>query len=317
MTGKDKNSDFSAGRRQFISKLCIAAAAGLANPSLIKASSGETVAGANTFSLPAMPSINLGPHRISRLVCGSNPLLGYSYLGSHTDRQMKEYFTVERTVDFLNKCERAGITAHQSSGRSDYFNLLWESGSKLKIISLQSEIGNIKPAIESARPIAIVHHGGVTDRLFDEGKHQLVHDFVKAVKEQGILAGVSAHNPDIIKKIANSGWEVDLFMTCFYYLTRKHEDTDPLKVLPVSSYHFLKEDPVRMTEVIRQVKQPCLAFKILGAGRRCTSQEEVEAAFKFAFENIKPTDGVIVGMFPWYFDEITANVNFANEFGGG
>lgn len=315
MTGQDKKSDYSEGRRQFISKICIAAAAGMVNSAVIKASSGKTVTGPDTFSLPAMPSINLGPHRISRLICGSNPLLGYSYLGTHTDRQMKEYFTVERTVDFLNKCERAGITAHQSSGRSDYFNSLWESGSKLKIISLQSEIDKIRSVIESARPIAIVHHGGVSDRLFAEGKQELVHDFVKAVKDQGIMAGVSAHNPDVIKKIADDGWEVDLFMTCFYNLTRRHGKEDPVMAIPYGSYQFLKDDPNVMTSLVRQVKQPCLGFKILGAGRMCSSQEDVEAAFRFAFDNIKPSDGLIVGMFPWYFDEITANVNFANEFG--
>ena len=70
-----------------------------------------------------------------------------------------------------------------------------------------------------------------------------------------------------------------------------------------------------MTQVVRQVKQPCLGFKILGAGRQCTSQERVRAAFQFAFENIKPTDGVIVGMFPWFFDEIGANAQYARELG--
>ena len=39
------------------------------------------------------------------------------------------------------------------------------------------------------------------------------------------------------------------------------------------------------------------------------------AAFRFAFENIKPADGVIVGMFPWYFDEVTANSGYAREYG--
>jgi hypothetical protein len=39
------------------------------------------------------------------------------------------------------------------------------------------------------------------------------------------------------------------------------------------------------------------------------------AAFKFAFENIKPTDGVIVGMFPWFFDEIGANTQYTKEYG--
>jgi hypothetical protein len=70
-----------------------------------------------------------------------------------------------------------------------------------------------------------------------------------------------------------------------------------------------------MSQVIRQVKQPCLAFKILGAGRLTSSQKEVMAAFKFAFDNIKPTDGIIVGMFPWYFDEVSANSEYSIEYG--
>jgi hypothetical protein len=90
---------------------------------------------------------------------------------------------------------------------------------------------------------------------------------------------------------------------------------ETLPTLPVGAYHFLRDDPRVMTSVIRQVKQPCLAFKILGAGRLCSSQEDVIAAFKFAFENIKPTDGIIVGMFPWYFDEVTANVRYTKEYG--
>jgi hypothetical protein len=228
---------------------------------------------------------------------------------------MKEYFTVERIVEFLGNCEKSGITAHQSSGRSDYFQSLWESGTKLKIISLQAEREKLKEAVSSAKPIAIVHHGGVSDRLFAEGKHNIVHDFVKAVKDLGILAGISAHNPDVIKKIADDGWDVDLFMACFYNLTRKHGKEDSVMAIPYGSYQFLKDDPKVMTSIIRQVKQPCLAFKILGAGRMCSSQEDVEAAFRFAFENIKPTDGVIVGMFPWFFDEIRANAQYVNKFG--
>ena len=70
-----------------------------------------------------------------------------------------------------------------------------------------------------------------------------------------------------------------------------------------------------MTRVVRQVRQSCLGFKILGAGRLCADQQSVRAAFKFAFENIKPIDGVIVGMFPWCFDEVSANAQFTRELG--
>ena len=51
------------------------------------------------------------------------------------------------------------------------------------------------------------------------------------------------------------------------------------------------------------------------AGRLCSNQQTVRAAFQFAFENLKPTDGVIVGMFPWCFDEVSANAQFTRELG--
>jgi hypothetical protein len=296
-------------RREFISKISLAATAGLMSSNALNSAAPEYPAASS------IPEIRLGPHNISRLIVGSNPMLGYSYMGPHTDRHMKDYFTTGRTAEFLLSCEKAGITAHQSSSRFDYMNLLREKGSKMKIITLQSDRKDISSAIENASPIGLAHHGGVTDRLFAEGKSEVVHDFVKAVKDKGILAGVSAHNPDVIKQIADKGWEVDFFMACFYYLTRKTDKPESIPTLPVGAYHFMKDDPVAMTQVIRQVKQPCLAFKILGAGRLTSDQKEVTAAFKFAFDNIKPADGIIVGMFPWYFDEVSANAKYSIEYG--
>ena len=304
----------SLDRRDFIRKISLAASIGLTGINM--PAYGSIFASSPTGeNQNLLPEINLGHHKISRLICGSNPFLGYSYLGQHTDKHMKEYFTPERAADLLIKCEQAGITAHQSSSRYDYMSLLREKGSGMKIFTLLSAKEEIRPALESAKPIGLVHHGGVTDRLFAEGKADAVHDFVKAVKDQGILAGVSAHNTDVIKAIADKGWEVDFFMCCFYFLTRKMEHPELLPTLPVGSYHFMKDDPKAMTAVMRQVKQPCLGFKILGAGRLCSNQNDVMAAFRFALENIKPTDGIIVGMFPWYFDEVKANSGYAREYG--
>jgi hypothetical protein len=313
-----KNSrikNHTTGRREFLTMISAAASLGVLGASGISSS----VAG-DHYAEPAdqdsaMPTITLGRYRISRLICGSNPLLGYSYMGAHTDRHMKEYFTPERTVEMLLKCEKVGITAHQFSSRMDYIPLLRDSGSKLKLINLDSQPEKIDETIRIAQPIAMVHHGGVTDRLFADGKADQVHDYVKRIKDKGLLAGVSAHNPDNIRRIADEDWENDFFMTCFYYLTRKLPKDEPMSVLPVGSYNFYRDDPKAMTAVVRQVKKPCLGFKILGAGRQCSSEDKVRAAFKFAFDNIKPTDGVIVGMFPWYFDEMTANAQYARELG--
>ena len=310
------NSNISVfGRREFLSKVTFTTALSLLGTSGSMGAYSEKNSCYPDQSLTTMPSIMLGQHRISRLICGSNPILGYSYLGQHTDKQMNDYYTTERIVELLLKCEQLGISAHQSSSRHDYMNMLRERGSKIKVFTLTSSRENIDSDIDNASPIALVHHGGVTDRLFAEGSSDVVHDYVKAVKDRGIMAGVSAHNPDVIKKIADDGWEVDFFMTCFYYLTRKMDKPETLPTLPVGAYHFLRDDPKVMTSVIRQVKQPCLAFKILGAGRLCSSQEDVISAFKFAFENIKQTDGIIVGMFPWYFDEVSTNSQYTMEYG--
>jgi hypothetical protein len=48
-------------------------------------------------------------------------------------------------------------------------------------------------------------------------------------------------------------------------------------------------------------------FKILAAGRLARSPQEVDKAFKDAFDNIKPQDCILVGMFPRFQDQVKEN----------
>ena len=89
-------------RRSFLAQL-----AGLAAASALRPTRALEAAEASPPSGP-LPTIQIGKHRISRLVAGSNPILGYSYSGQHTDRHMKEYYTPQRTAEFLQNCERRG-----------------------------------------------------------------------------------------------------------------------------------------------------------------------------------------------------------------
>jgi hypothetical protein len=68
-----------------------------------------------------------------------------------------------------------------------------------------------------------------------------------------------------------------------------------------------------MTEMVRKTSKPCLAFKIMGAGRNGYKPEQVEAAFRFAYTNIKPNDAVIVGMWPKFKDEIAENCEITRK----
>ena len=71
---------------------------------------------------------------------------------------------------------------------------------------------------------------------------------------------------------------------------------------------FCEDDPPRMCEAIRQTSKTCLSFKILAASRKCATQDNVAAAFRFAFDHVKPSDAVVVGMFPKYSDQVAQNV---------
>lgn len=267
-----------------------------------------------------LPTIPLGEHRVTRLIAGYNPIGGHSHTTLNMARHMREYFTVEQTAEFLLHCERQGINTWQydhTEKVQQALRLAREKGCGLQLICLHAERANDVPLKEvmQFQPIAIVHHGGVTDALFRAGQAQQVHDFVKKVHDCGVLAGVSSHNPENIRRMADEGWENDLFMACFYYVTRPREEMlRDLGKVPVGE-PFFESDPDDMTQVIRSVDKPCLAFKILAAGLLGWSPASVEQAFQYAFRQIKPTDAVIVGMFPRYTDEVAENAELTRKYG--
>ncbi len=58
-------------------------------------------------------------------------------------------------------------------------------------------------------------------------------------------------------------------------------------------------------------------YKVLAAGRRIGTPAEVRQAFETAFENIKPTDAVIVGMYQQFGDQVGENVALVRSLAAG
>jgi hypothetical protein len=308
------NAPLCAERREFLGHLSVALAAAVWQGSSL---AGDSPA---RSTLP-MPTIVLGKHRLSRLVAGWNPIGGHSHTTLDMANAMREWFTVERTAEFLLACEQRGITAWQydhTDKACAALRLARDKGSHLQVLCLHAERpfdASLKTVVADTAPMGIVHHGGVTDALFRAGKDRQVRDFVKKVKDLGLLAGVSSHSPEHIKRIADAGWENDFFMTCFYYVNRPAEEQRRLLGKVTVGEPFFESDPADMTAVMRQVDRPCLGFKILAAGRSCWSKPAVEQAFRYAFANIKPSDGIIVGLFPRYADQVAEDADLARRFG--
>jgi hypothetical protein len=272
---------------------------------------------------PALPTVRLGKHEITRLVIGANPFNGYSYGIPSLDRHMREWFTPENVCEVLRQASANGLNTFQFSynprAMSDLKRYRDGGGTMQWILlgggAMKDDLALI-PQAAALGPIGIVHHGGVTDQRFRAGEHQKVRQFLQRVRDAGVLAGLSSHNPANIEYAEEHGWPADFYMTCFYNLTRTKDETRKmLGELPLGSV-FLEGDPARMCRVVRQTSKPCLAFKILGAGRMGDTPQNLEKAFRFAFDNIKPRDAVIVGMYPRFKDEVREDADLVRRIAG-
>ena len=143
-----------------------------------------------------------------------------------------------------------------------------------------------------------------------------MHDYVKAAHDCGVLAGVSAHNPDCIKRVADEGWEVDFFMTCFYFLTRKivHEDAEiptldfGLAVLQGRPEGDDRGDPPGETALPRLQdpgRRPPLLEPADGARGVPVRLREHQAHRRRHRRHV-----------PWFFDEVSANAGYTRELAG-
>src|SRR5439155_3986231 len=128
------------------------------------------------------------------------------------------------------------------------------------------------------------------EKLHRQGKLTVLTDLLKRIRDQGVLVGLSAHNPALIKLAEEKGWDVDYYMCCLYYLTRPRDEFQKLlgADLPIGEI-YLPSDPPRMFKVIKSTRKPCLVYKVLAAGRRIGTPAEVRKCFETALGNIKPS----------------------------
>jgi len=281
---------------------------------------GQASAAANSSSVDqqALPQIQLGPYSISRLICGANCFNGGSHLSVFVNRAMKEYYTEEQIFRTLSRCQEVGINCWQDGlGNLDMYGRFVDRGLQMRFIALAAgDPANID-RLKQGGCVAIAHHGEVTDQMFKRGELDKAQDFLKRVRDAGLVVGVSTHMPDVVDAIESKGWDLDYYMTCVYQRHRSKEDLEKLlgqAPIPVGEV-YLPNDPPRMFQAIQQTRRTCLAFKILAAGRLSDRSQWVENAFQQTFTGIKPSDGVIVGIYDRYSDQPAENAGYVQRFG--
>lgn len=266
------------------------------------------------------PQVSFGPHRISRLIVGGNPVSGNSHWSPALDREMMDYFSAANVKKLLRACEAAGINTWQSRADRHIMRLLREyrnEGGKIQwIAQTASELADVFRNIRDAAAggaIGVYHHGNRTDALFRSGKLDELRDILKAMKDAGVRAGVGTHVPEVVDVIESKGWEVDFYMTCLYNLTRPKDEVARIAGREIQGEFFYDPDREKMLERVRRTQKPCLVFKVYGATRKCGSAAEMKNAMAQVLRYAKPSDALVIGMFPKYKDQVTENCRLFAE----
>lgn len=317
----------SCSRRAFLKTASLVGAGLVASHHL-----GQELAGVQekTGVLKGMPMIPFGTQPISRLILGSNPVRGTTHSFGGLNTILRKYYTVERAIELLQASERAGITYFQTEMTPVVLEALRryrEQGGKIQFMATVTEDFapgdprwpyNPKKYEEmfACGPTSANVIGTWASRCYRAGKMELIHDQVKKLHDRGLRTGLTMHTPETLEYAVEKDWEVDFYMPLAYNISRSREEWQKLlgDERPVGEI-YLAKDPERLCALVRQIPKQCFIFKILAAGRLARRPRSREAAFKFILENIKPIDGIVVGMSTMLGDEPKENAELTIKYG--
>jgi hypothetical protein len=269
----------------------------------------------NDTTIQTLPTISLGPHQVSRLIIGDNPIYGYSHFNQLLSQHQSEFHTPDQVMATLRRAEACGVNTWQNSinprSVSDLARYR-EEGGTIQWLCLSTGQWYEEPhrVEEAARlsPIGIAPHGGaVADRCLRENKLPLLKDLLKRIRDTGVLVGLSVHDPLLLQVAEEEGWDIDYYMTALYNLRGGREEFERKFGFAPLGEIYLREHRSRMCELIRMTPKPCIAYKVLAAGRAIGSRERIREEFAFALRNIKATDALLVGMYQQFSDQLGEN----------
>jgi len=240
--------------------------------------------------MATLPTVSFCGLRVSRLLIGANPFAGFSHQSSARDEAMKRWHTVERILETWDRAAKAGITAFVTNNTTPHVvaavdSYLRDRGPMAWIAQVSDAAS---PGMEAAVDrcvgmgcAALFFHGGLVDGLYARRDHATLERWVAHARRSGRPVGVAGHSPDLHDWVAAMGL-ADFHAVPFFDCGSLHAGEGD---------RFRLEDVPRAVDCIRRLRAPCMAYKILGAGR-------IDAAMGLAhaFQGIKPTDVVNLGM---------------------
>jgi hypothetical protein len=238
-----------------------------------------------------LPVVDFCGLTISRLIIGANPFGGYSHQSEERDQEMRSFYTVERIKETWRRAEAAGINTMVTNNETDYIlravrEYLSEGGTLLWIaqINLLEKL-DMSRSIDEAVKIgckALFFHGDLIDKAYTKRDEKLIKRWCDYARSSGVCVGVAGHIPEAHLWV-NDFEIADFHVVCFFNCGSIHAG---------KGFKFKLSDMNKAVDCINKIQKPCIGYKIMGAGRI-----DPYMAFQYAFENIKSTDVVNVGIY--------------------
>jgi hypothetical protein len=247
-----------------------------------------------------MPRGRIGDLELSRMILGGNLIGGWAHARDliYVSKLVKAYHHRDKIFETFSIAETCGVNAVLTNPLlCGMINDYWRYGGKIHFISDcggKDVLAMIQKSIDAGAAACYIQ-GGVADRLVEEGKIDLMAQGLELIQRQGIAGGIGAHDINTIKAAVDHGLKPDFWMKTLhhhnYWSAKPAERKDN-----VWCY-----DPAETIAYMNGLREPWIAFKILGAGAI-----KPEEGFRYAFEN--GADFICVGMYDF---QIVDDVNLA------
>ena len=237
-----------------------------------------------------LPTVDFCGLNVTRMIIGANPFGGFSHQSKERNEEMVAYYTVDRIKETWRRAEAAGINTMITNNETPHViqavrEYLAEGGRLQWIAQLSDrEYPSMLEAIDEAVEIgakAAYFHGRRTEDMYHSKDADQLRAWMDHMRSRGIPAGCAAHGAEVHLWV-DSLAAADFHAVCFFRCGSLH-DGQGLK--------FKLKDMPAAVDCIRRIQKPCIAYKIMAAGRI-----DPHMAFEYAFESIKPTDVVNVGI---------------------
>lgn len=241
------------------------------------------------------PTTEVGGVKVSRMIIGTNWMLGWSHTGAAADHQIvKRYNCVDAFLPTLEAYMNYGVnTVMAPFGASENIvNAIKMTEQKFgrEMVMVDTPMINvddnqfarqeaentIKSAAKRGSKICLIHHSSA-EQLVDKNKAQIrrLDDYTKMIRDAGMVPGLSAHMPELIVYSDANCYDIETYIqiyNCMGFLMQVEIET--------------------VASIINFAKKPVMTIKPMAAGR-CTPY----VGLNFVWNTIRPCDMVTVGAY--------------------